>query len=176
MAVAACLCAALVCASLAVSGGDAYAAEKMKVTSSGVKDGWILTKYCYNDSKGKINTRSLPLQITGAPKETKYYAVYMYDTTVPWVHWLAANYKSNKFTDNASKKKAGKMVQGRNDYGEIGYGAPKPPSGTHVYVVKVYALKEKVSLEKGFTHGEFKAAIKGKVLGTASIKGKCAPT
>jgi Raf kinase inhibitor-like YbhB/YbcL family protein len=171
--VAACVCAALVAASFAMPQPDSHAASKMKVTSAGIKGGWIDKQYCYKDSKGRIVTKSPPLKIKDAPKDTKYYAVYMYDTTVDWVHWLAANYKSATMPANASKKKASAMVQGVTDFGTIGYGGPNPPDKTHTYVIKVYALKSKVSLSKGFTYDQFKAAIKGKVLATASIKGKC---
>jgi Raf kinase inhibitor-like YbhB/YbcL family protein len=173
--VATCLCAALVCASFVVSTGGAHAASKMKVTSSGIKSGQILPQYCYTDSKGNANTKSLPLKITDAPKGTKCYAVYMYDKTYPWVHWLAVNYGGKTFKADASKKDAKKMAQGKNDFGKVGYGGPTPPDKTHTYVVKVYALKSKVSLKDGFTYKEFEKAIKGKVLATASVNGKCAP-
>jgi Raf kinase inhibitor-like YbhB/YbcL family protein len=168
------VCAALVASSLALGSGDAHAAaKKMKVTSTGVKNGFIDAKYCYTNSKGDANTRSLPLKIENAPKGTKYYAVYMYDKTYPWVHWLAANYKSKNIPENASKGKKSAMVQGKNDFGKIGYGGPTPPDKTHTYVVKVYALKSKVNLKNGFTYAEFTKATKGKVLKTATLSGKC---
>jgi Raf kinase inhibitor-like YbhB/YbcL family protein len=153
------------------------ASKKMEVTSSGIQDGWINPDYCGWDSKGNINTRSIPLKIKNAPKKTKYYAVYMYDKSDDdFVQWLAANYTSKNFPANASKKKAKKMVQGVNGFGKIGYGAPLPAiaSGTHIYVIKVYALKSKLRLEKGFADGNFQDAIRGKVLATATIKGKAA--
>ncbi|MDR1043482.1 MAG: YbhB/YbcL family Raf kinase inhibitor-like protein [Clostridiales Family XIII bacterium] len=154
------------------------ASKKMKVTSSGVKGGWFDSAYCYRDAKGNAKTRSMPLSVKDAPEDTKYYAVYMYDKSAnDFVHWLAANYKSKSFPANASKNKAKNMVQGRNDFDKVGYGAPTPPSGTgtHTYVIEVYALKDKVSLDKGFSYNEFKNAIKGKVLATATINGKCKP-
>jgi Raf kinase inhibitor-like YbhB/YbcL family protein len=176
--VVAAVVAALIFAIFAAYTTEAEAASKMKVTSTGIKSGKIQSTYCYTDSKGNATTKSMPLKITNAPKGTKYYAVYMYDKSAgDFVHWTAVNYKSKSFPANASKKKASKMVQGANDFGKVGYCAPTPPAGTgtHTYVIKVYALKSKVSLDKGFSYSAFKAAIKGKVLATATLNGTCAP-
>jgi Raf kinase inhibitor-like YbhB/YbcL family protein len=177
--VAVALAAALIFTVVASYTTEAEAAsKKMTVTSAGIKGGWIDSAYCYRDAKGNAKTKSMPLSVKNAPKDTKYFAVYMYDKSADdFVHWLAANYKSKDFPANASKNKAKNMVQGKNDFGKVGYGAPTPPSGTgtHTYVIKVYALKSKASLSKGFSYGEFKDAIKGKVLATATINGKCKP-
>jgi Raf kinase inhibitor-like YbhB/YbcL family protein len=172
--VAAFVCVALVVSSAAIGAEGAHAdSKKMKVTSAAVKNGYIDAKYCYTNSSGEANTRSLPLKIENSPAGTKYYAIYMYDKTYPWVHWLAANYKSSNVPANASKDKKKSMVQGKNDFGKVGYGGPTPPDKTHTYVVKVYALKSKVDLKSGFTYTEFTKAIKGKVLKTATLSGKC---
>lgn len=148
---------------------------KMKVTSSGIKNGKIAEKYgmygSVKDKKG-IPKVSIPLTIKNAPKNTKYYAVYMYDNDVPWVHWLAVNYKSNSFTEDASRKKSNSMVQGKNSFGTLGYGGPTPPDKTHTYTIKVYALKSKVTLSNGFSQSQFNKAINGKILATATIKGQ----
>ena len=148
---------------------------EMKVTSSGIKNGKIAEKYgMYGSLKDKNNIpkMSIPLTVKNAPKKTKYYAVYMYDNDIPWVHWLAVNYKSKTFTEDASRKKSKSMKQGKNSFGTIGYGGPTPPDKTHTYTIKVYALKSKVTLSEGFSYKQFNKAIKGKVLSTATIKGK----
>jgi len=150
------------------------ATPKMKVTSASIKNGIIAENH---GMYGTVDTKSIPkvsipLKVSNAPKKTKYYAVYMYDNDVSWVHWLSANYKSSTFKTDASKKNAKSMVQGKNSFGTLGYGGPTPPDKTHTYTLKVYALKSKVSLKSGFTQAQFNKAIKGKVLATASIKGK----
>jgi len=153
----------------------AESTSKMKVSSSGIKNGKIDKKYgMYSSVKDKngIPKISIPLTVKNAPKKTKYYAVYMYDNNVPWVHWLAVNYKSKTFTEDASRKKASSMIQGKNSFGTIGYGGPTPPDKTHTYTIKVYALKSKVSLSKGFSYSQFKKVTNGKILSTATIKGK----
>jgi Raf kinase inhibitor-like YbhB/YbcL family protein len=167
----------MIAVSFGAGGGDAYAATKMTVKSSGIKNGVLADKYGVRGTLSQgIPTVSLPLTIKNAPKKAKYFAVYLYDPDGGnWVHWTAVNYKSKTFKANASVKQKSKMVQGKNDFDKTGYGGPTPPSGTHQYVIKVYALKSKVSLKKGFTYSQFKKAIKGKTLATATIKGKYAP-
>jgi len=148
---------------------------KMTVTSPGIKNGRIAPKYgMYGSVKDKngIPRMSIPLTVKNAPKKTEYYAVYMYDNDVPWVHWLAVNYKSKTFTEDASRKKANSMKQGKNDFRITGYGGPTPPDKTHTYTIKVYALEKKLNLDNGFSHSQFNKAIKGKVLATSTIKGK----
>jgi Raf kinase inhibitor-like YbhB/YbcL family protein len=174
------VCVALAVSMIAVCADPSFAASKMKVTSSGIKGGNIASEYCYTNASGNPVTKSMPLKIENAPSTAKYYAVYMYDTASVakgFVHWTAANYKSTTFSADASKKKAKSMVQGKNDFGFNGYGAPTPPpgTGTHTYVIEVYALKDKVNLKNGFSYSAFKTAIKGKVVAKASIKGKCKP-
>lgn len=154
-----------------------YAAKKkIKASSSGIKDGVIDPKYgMYGNCKNGIPTVSIPVKIKSKPKKTKYYAIYMYDPDADnFCHWMAVNIKakSTNIKANASKKNKPKMIQGKNDFGTNGYGGPTPPDKTHKYVIKVYALKSKVNLKKGFTVDEFKKAIKGKVLASTSIKGK----
>lgn len=156
---------------------NTYAAtKKIKVTSSGIKNGKIDSQYgMYGKCENGVPTRSIPIKIKSKPKGTKYYAIYMYDPDAGnFCHWTAVNIKAkNKnIKANASKKNKPKMVQGMNDFSKIGYGGPTPPDKTHKYVIKVYALKSKVNLKKGYSVAEFKAAIKGKVIASTKIKGK----
>jgi hypothetical protein len=56
-------------------------------------------------------------------------------------------------------------VQGRNDFGRIGYDGPCPPPGsTHRYTFKVYGLDTMLSLPAGATKGELIGAMQGHVL------------
>ena len=158
---------------------DVYAAKKKKVkaVSSGIKKGIIDPKYGMYGSnlKDGIPTLSIPVKIKSKPKGTKYYAIYMYDPDAGnFCHWTAVNIKgkTKNIKANASKKNKPKMIQGKNDFGTIGYGGPTPPDKTHKYVIQVYALKSKVNLKKGYTAAEFKKTIKGKVIASTKIKGK----
>lgn len=159
------------------STDDVYAAKKkIKATSSGIADGIIDPQYGKYGTVNKngIPTRSIPIKIKSKPKGTKYYAIYMYDPDADnFVHWMAVNIKAKNMTikANASKKNKPKMIQGKNDFGKNGYGGPTPPK-THKYVIKIYALKGKVKLKKGYSYSKFKKAIKGKVIASTKIKGK----
>ena len=62
--------------------------------------------------------------------------------------------------------------QGINDFGKIGYGGPCPPSGTHRYFFKLYALDIKLSLESGATKKQLLSAMKEHILTQAEIIGK----
>ncbi|MGL4669632.1 MAG: YbhB/YbcL family Raf kinase inhibitor-like protein [Methanobacteriaceae archaeon] len=160
--------------SLASSVVVAKDTSKMEIKSSGISNGKISEKYgMYGvvDKKG-IPKISIPIEVKKAPKNTKYYAIYMYDNNVPWVHWLAVNYNSKNFKADASRKNAKSMIQGKNSFGKVGYGGPTPPDKTHTYTIKVYALKSKVKLSNGFSYKQFNKAIKGKILSTKTIKGK----
>lgn len=96
------------------------------------------------------------LEWSGAPEETKSYAVTIYDPDAPtgsgWWHWLVFNIPAS-VTSLATGASDGGLpagaVQSRTDYDEEGYGGPYPPEGhgDHRYVVTVYALDvEKLDL------------------------------
>ncbi|HXZ25493.1 MAG TPA: YbhB/YbcL family Raf kinase inhibitor-like protein [Nitrospiria bacterium] len=88
-----------------------------------------------------------------APKETKSFAVTVYDPDAPtgsgWWHWLIFNIPPSvtKLPTNAGKPGSGLApagsIQSVTDYGQPGYGGPCPPVGNkpHRYIFTVYALK-----------------------------------
>ena len=80
-----------------------------------------------------------PLEINRFPKETKTLAIIVEDPDAPrgiFDHWLVWNLSPN---EPISENYIG-GVSGRNSFGNIGYGGPCPPSGSHRYYFKVYAL------------------------------------
>jgi Raf kinase inhibitor-like YbhB/YbcL family protein len=62
--------------------------------------------------------------------------------------------------------------QGLNDFRRIGYGGPCPPSGTHRYYFKLYALDTELGLDPGATKKELLEAMEGHILAEASLMGK----
>ena len=62
-------------------------------------------------------------------------------------------------------------LQGKNDSGDVGYGGPCPPSGTHRYFFKLYALDTSLSLKSGATKSQLEAAMKGHELAQATLMG-----
>jgi Raf kinase inhibitor-like YbhB/YbcL family protein len=62
--------------------------------------------------------------------------------------------------------------QGRNGFGEIGYGGPQPPSGIHRYFLHLYALDRDLSLAPGASRKDLDSAIHGHVLEEAQLMGR----
>ena len=60
---------------------------------------------------------------------------------------------------------------GTNSWGRIGYGGPCPPSGTHRYFFKVYALDAPLGLAAGATKAQLIDAMEGHVLAEAALMG-----
>ncbi len=62
--------------------------------------------------------------------------------------------------------------QGKNDFGKTGYGGPCPPSGTHRYFFRLYALNSKLKLGASATRAEVLTAIEGCILAEGRLMGK----
>ena len=65
-------------------------------------------------------------------------------------------------------------TQGKNDFGEIEYDGPKPPSGEHRYFFRAFALNTVLPLADGATREAIEREIKGHVLESATLMGKFA--
>ena len=76
-----------------------------------------------------------------------------------WVHWL----EFGKTDDS--------VTEGKNDFGEIGYGGPAPPDGRHTYIFKLYELDTDLDLKEGFSKQELEDAMKGHILAEAKLTG-----
>ena len=111
-----------------------------------------------------------PLLVSDPPEGTKSYAVIMDDPDAPnglFTHWMAYDVPANA---TELKTTAGKTL--RNGFGREGYGGPCPPSGTHRYVFKLYALDAEVALASGATRADLDRAMKGRVLAEGALTGK----
>lgn len=150
-------------------------AAAMTVSSAGIRNGVLGNEYGRKGTqKNKgIPTLSPPLTVQNLPQGTAALAVTVIDPDGgDWVHWLATNLPAvGEVPQNASIDWAEQMVQGKNDFGQRGYGGPTPPSGTHTYVITVYALSEPLALKAGFRVWKLDEALEGKVLGQASLTG-----
>lgn len=147
---------------------------EMTLSSAGVVNGVLADAFGKKGTqkhKG-IPTRSMPLTVGNIPEGTRALAVSMIDPDGQnWVHWLAVNLPVQpELPENASVDLAEQIVQGKNDFGQIGYGGPTPPSGTHRYVITVYALSHLLDLKNGFKQNAFQKAIDGKILAEAILR------
>jgi Raf kinase inhibitor-like YbhB/YbcL family protein len=109
---------------------------------------------------------SPPLSWGSIPEGTKNLALICDDPDAPvgtWVHWVIFNIPPNikELTENIPHQKAIPIgaKQGRNDFGQIGYGGPCPPGGTHRYYFKLYALDKEINLEPGSTKTQLLKAM-----------------
>ena len=115
---------------------------------------------------------SPPLQWTPGPPGTKSYALIMDDPDSPrgtWVHWVLWNIRDPGLpTQVACQPQVdtafGRVSQGRNSYGRIGYSGPCQPAGTHRYFFKLYALDIELDLGPDSTKADLLAAMDRHVL------------
>jgi Raf kinase inhibitor-like YbhB/YbcL family protein len=123
------------------------------LTSPDFADGAIIPKAQVFNGMGLDGGNISPaLAWTGAPAGTKSFALMVHDPDAPtgsgWWHWVVYNIPANTISlpagaGNPQKKlmPAG-AIQGRTDYGTVGYGGPAPPPGRrHHYQFRLHALK-----------------------------------
>lgn len=93
---------------------------------------------------------SPPLTIAELPENTQSLVLIMDDPDASgrtFVHWTMWNIDPSTREIPERSVPSG-AVQGLTDFGSKGYGGPCPPSGTHRYIFKLYALDEKLSLSE----------------------------
>jgi Raf kinase inhibitor-like YbhB/YbcL family protein len=147
----------------------------IKVTSPAFEQGGMIPRQ-YSGFGGDI---SPPLQWEGVPEGTKSLAVICDDPDAPggvWVHWIMWNIPS-KAAGLAEKVPTEPNLtdgsrQGINDFRRRGYGGPTPPSGTHRYLFKVYALDTQLNLAARTTKADLLKAMQGHILGQGELMGK----
>lgn len=114
-----------------------------------------------------------PILIENIPSRTKSLALIVDDPDAPvgiWVHWVLWNIKPEikEIKENAVPKGA---QQGMNDFGKHNYGGPCPPSGTHRYFFKLYALDNILKLSPNARKADVEKAMKGHIIEQAQIVG-----
>lgn len=62
--------------------------------------------------------------------------------------------------------------QGQNGFGDVGYGGPQPPGGTHRYFFHLYALDTDTDIPTVLTREELDGAIEGHILEEAQLMGR----
>ncbi len=114
-----------------------------------------------------------PLVIENAPLSAKSLALIVDDPDAPagnWVHWVVWNIDptTNEIRENTVPSGA---LQGINDFRRRDYGGPCPPSGTHRYFFKLYALDMMLSLGPKANKAELERAMKGHVIAQSELIG-----
>ena len=141
-------------------------AEEMKILSPEFGDNEYIPREFTCQGKD-VNPA---LIIEGIPDKTKTLALIVDDPDAPvgtWVHWVVFDMPVVSRIEEDSVP----GIQGSNDFGRKDWGGPCPPSGTHRYFFKIYALDTELGLEKGATKQKVEKAMQGHILDQAELVG-----
>src|SRR4051812_24453690 len=144
----------------------------MKLSSEAFTNGGSIpdkyTKYGEN--------RIPPLHLEEIPERARSLAVIVDDPDAPngtFNHWILFNVDPR--THDIKEDRVPVMAtQGRNDFGEVEYGGPRPPSGEHRYVFKAYALDTVLAAPRGAKRQEVEQEMENHVLDHAELMGRYA--
>jgi Raf kinase inhibitor-like YbhB/YbcL family protein len=139
----------------------------MKISSPAFpENGPIPVKYtCQGDDL------SPPLDIADIPKQSRSLVLIVDDPDAPmgtWVHWTVYNIPpdTSRIDENTIPGQ-----QGWNDFQQRDWGGPCPPSGTHRYFFKIYALDAELSPLGKMAKKDIEGLMKGHILDQAQAMG-----
>ena len=145
-----------------------FNSPELKISSTSFENnGPIPAKY---SCEGK--EVSPPLLINNIPSGVKSLAIILHDPDAPmqggFTHWVVWNIEpvDNKIPENFKGAE-----QGLNGAKQTGYKGMCPPSGTHHYHFRVYALDAKLNLQEATDKAALEAAMKGHILASGELVG-----
>lgn len=121
-----------------------------------------------------------PLSVSGVPEDAESLALVVDDPDAVkpagkvWDHWVVWNVDpaTTEIPEDWTPTGA---TEGKNSYGERGYGGPNPPDREHTYRFRLYALDTALDLDAGATKTDLEAAMEGHVLDETVLTGTYAP-
>ncbi len=138
----------------------------LKINSTEFKDhGAIPSKYTYDGQN--INPS---LGIENLPKEAVSIVIIMDDPDSKiktWVHWIMWNIKPTI----TIKEGINQGIQGVNDFKQNRYDGPCPPSGSHRYFFKIYALDSFLDLAGNSSKEDLLEAMQGHIIAAGELVG-----
>lgn len=111
-----------------------------------------------------------PIDIDGIPEKAHCLALIVDDPDAPgktWVHWVVWNIPITHHI----KENSVPGEQGWTDFGRNTWGGPCPPSGTHRYFFKVYALGTLLELSSKATKKDLEKAMGEHILAYGELVG-----
>lgn len=114
------------------------------------------------------------LLIAGVPDGTVTLALIVDDPDAPggtWDHWVLWNIDPQTKIIKENSVPAG-AIAGTNSAGKLEFHGPCPPSGTHRYFFKLYALNKELDLEEGATKEQLEKSMAGYIIEKAEVMGK----
>lgn len=141
----------------------------MIITSTAFLDNdYIPSKYTCDD----VN-HSPPLTFSQVPVEAESLVLLVEDpdaSTKVFTHWLVYNIPPSTLQLLENQVPPNSM-QGITDFGKTGYMGPCPPSGTHRYIFKLFALDTQLDLQERATKEDVQKKMDGHVLEAAELIG-----
>jgi Raf kinase inhibitor-like YbhB/YbcL family protein len=142
----------------------------IKITSSAFAESGMIPKK-YTCDGADVNP---PLAIEGVPDIAKSLVLIADDPDAPrgtWNHWLVWNIdpQTKEIKENSVPANA---VQGTTDFGTAKYGGPCPPSGTHRYYFKMFALDKTLDLRSTAKRADLDKAMQGHMIAEGSLMGR----
>jgi Raf kinase inhibitor-like YbhB/YbcL family protein len=121
---------------------------------------------------------SPPLGWSDPPEGTRSFALINDDPDAPvgtWDHWVIYNLPSEARSLPEAVSSDAELPDGsrngQNSWRRLGYGGPCPPSGTHRYFFKLYALDTSLGLDPGAGKQQVLTAMEGHILGQVELMG-----
>ncbi|HXQ37369.1 MAG TPA: YbhB/YbcL family Raf kinase inhibitor-like protein [Anaerolineales bacterium] len=155
---------------------EAAVTTQITITSDAFANGQsIPAKYSCNG-----RNISPALAWTDPPDGTQSLALIVDDPDAPfgtWVHWLLYNIPEDTRSLQEDLPITGKNVDpnaifvGKNSSGKTAYDGPCPPSGTHRYFFKLYALDTTINLLPGATKEQVLKEMNGHILAQGELVG-----
>lgn len=169
----------------AAAVGSAAAADFNLRSGDFKSNGELDNKFVYQGMGCHGENVSPSLNWSGAPAGTKSYALLVHDPDAPtggagWWHWIVYNIPptATALAQGAGTKEGAALpkgaVQGKTDFGSVGWGGPCPPQGhgKHHYQFSLYALKvEKLDVPEGASAAMIGYMANANALGKAQLTG-----
>jgi len=153
-------------------GGVLVAAAAFSLSSPAFKEGGSIPSRFTCDG----TDRSPALAWSGAPANTKSFALIMHDPDAPmaggFTHWVLFDIPATTKQLPEGFQPGSVGVSGTSGFRRPGYGGPCPPSGSHHYHFMLSALDvPTLGLQASATKGDVEKAMQGHVVGTAELVG-----
>lgn len=170
------LCAGLLLTACQSSTLDTSQAAKFKLSSPAFQAGGAIPQKftCQGEDV------SPELNWSEVPANTQSFALIMDDPDAPggtFTHWVLFDLPADtpQLAEGAGPDNTGSPigVGGNNGVNQTGYLGPCPPSGSHRYYFRLYALDvPSLNLKAGASRSEVEDALKNHIRGAAELMGR----
>ena len=144
--------------------------SSLSITSTAFTNNGIIPRGYTCDGEGQ----SPPLSIENVPKLTQSLVLIMDDPDAKpntFVHWVVWNISPATTLLPKGEQAVSPQQMGKSGLGKPGYVGPCPPSGTHRYYFKLYALDEMLSFDHIPDKYEVENVIRGHIISNSTLIG-----